>query len=43
MRSYLDGGSWQLVAEVVEVESGERNDQHKLAEALRLCRLQGRP
>jgi DNA invertase Pin-like site-specific DNA recombinase len=38
---YLNGGSWQLVAEVVEVESGKRNDRPKLAEALRLCRLHG--
>jgi DNA invertase Pin-like site-specific DNA recombinase len=41
VRSYLNGGAWQLVDEVVEVESGERNDRPKLAEALRLCRLHG--
>src|SRR5215207_7599274 len=41
VRSYLNGGSWQLVAEVVEIESGKRNDRPKLAEALRLCRLHG--
>src|SRR5918997_1792039 len=41
VRSYLNGGFWQLVAEVVEVESGKRNDRPKLAEALRLCRLHG--
>src|SRR3954451_9342827 len=39
VRQYLNGGSWSLVAEVVEVESGKRNDRPKLAEALRLCRL----
>ncbi|MFY9290382.1 MAG: recombinase family protein [Methylorubrum rhodinum] len=39
VRSYLNGGSWQLVAEVIEVESGKRSDRPKLAEALRLCRL----
>lgn len=39
VRSYLNGGNWQLVAEVIEVESGKRNDRPKLAEALRLCRL----
>jgi DNA invertase Pin-like site-specific DNA recombinase len=41
VRSYLNGGSWQLVDEVVEIESGKRNDRPKLAEALRLCRLHG--
>lgn len=41
VRSYLNGGSWQLVAEVVEIESGKRSDRPKLAEALRLCRLHG--
>jgi len=38
VRSYLIGGAWQLVDEVVEVESGKRNDRSKLAEALRVCR-----
>lgn len=36
---YLNGGSWSLVQEVVEVESGKRNDRPQIAEALRLCRL----
>lgn len=36
---YLNGGRWTLISEVVEVESGKRNDRPKLAEALRLCRL----
>ena len=39
--TYLNGGSWQLVAELVEVESGGKNDRPKLAEALLLCRLHG--
>lgn len=36
---YLNGGSWSLVQEVMEVESGKRNDRPQIAEALRLCRL----
>jgi DNA invertase Pin-like site-specific DNA recombinase len=36
---YLNGGRWELVAEIVEVESGKRSDRPKLDEALRLCRL----
>jgi DNA invertase Pin-like site-specific DNA recombinase len=36
--SYLNGGDWSLVQEVVEVESGKRNDRPALADALRLCR-----
>ncbi len=36
--SYLNGGYWTLVQEVLEVESGKRNDRPALAEALRLCR-----
>jgi DNA invertase Pin-like site-specific DNA recombinase len=35
---YLNGGNWSLVQEVVEVESGKRNDRPALADALRLCR-----
>ena len=36
---YLNGGNWTLVQELLEVESGKRNDRPQIAEALRLCRL----
>jgi|SRR5215472_461206 len=36
---YLNGGKWNLVKEVVEVETGKKADRPKLAEALRLCKL----
>ena len=38
---HLNGGSWRLVAEFTEVESGKRSDRPKLAEALKACRLKG--
>jgi DNA invertase Pin-like site-specific DNA recombinase len=41
VRDYLTGGAWDLVDELIEVESGKRNDRPKVAEALRLCRLHG--
>ncbi len=38
--AHLNGGDWTLLREIVEVESGKRNDRLALAEALRLCRQQ---
>ncbi len=35
---YLNGGDWTLVREVLEIESGKRNDRPALADALKLCR-----
>ncbi len=41
VREHLDGGRWKLATEFTEVESGKRSDRPKLAEALKVCRLQG--
>lgn len=42
VREYLNGGSWDLLGEAVEVESGKRADNRpQLQEALRLCRTTG--
>ena len=35
---FLNGGDWTLVQEVLEVESGKRNDRPAHAAALKLCR-----
>lgn len=35
---FLNGGSWELIGEFVEIESGKNNDRPKLLEALALCR-----
>ena len=41
VRSYLNGGNWQLVAEHTEIESGKVNNRPQLQEALRQCRITG--
>jgi DNA invertase Pin-like site-specific DNA recombinase len=41
VKDYLNGGSWDLCSEIVEVESGKNSDRPKLQEALTLCRLYG--
>ncbi|MCJ2112241.1 recombinase family protein [Methylobacterium sp. E-025] len=38
---FLNGGSWRLVGEFVEVESGKAADRPELANALSLCRVMG--
>jgi DNA invertase Pin-like site-specific DNA recombinase len=41
VRNYLNGGQWNLIQEVTEIETGKRSDRPQLLEALRLCRLHG--
>ena len=38
--AHLNGGDWTLLREIIEVESGKRNDRPALVEALRMCRQQ---
>jgi DNA invertase Pin-like site-specific DNA recombinase len=38
---FLNGGSWELLAEYVEVESGKKVDRPELEKALQHCRLTG--
>lgn len=41
LTDYLNGGSWTLLAEFTEVESGKNDDRPQLAAALEQCRLTG--
>ncbi|HEY4381915.1 MAG TPA: recombinase family protein [Acidobacteriaceae bacterium] len=41
VQAHLNGGSWKIVSELVEVESGKRSDRPQLLKALKLCRLHG--
>lgn len=38
---FLNGGSWKLMAEFVEVESGKADDRPQLEQALATCELSG--
>jgi DNA invertase Pin-like site-specific DNA recombinase len=41
VRTYLNGGTWKLIAEFTEVESGKHSDRPVLAQAMERCRLTG--
>jgi len=38
VRDYLDGGTWSLIGEFTEVESGKRNERPELVKALAACK-----
>ena len=38
---YLNGGEWDLVEEVIEIESGRKNQRPALQKAIRLCNAIG--
>jgi len=38
---FLNGGSWELLAEFVEIESGKTDDRPELEQALATCELSG--
>ena len=40
VQNYLNGGTWELVGEFTEVESGGKSQRPELAKALALCRKQ---
>lgn len=41
IRDYLNGGSWELIQEYVEVESGKLNERQELQKALNHCKVTG--
>ncbi|MFC1456969.1 recombinase family protein [Microvirga arabica] len=41
VRGFLNGGDWQLVGELVEVESGRSAERPQLVQALARCRIMG--
>lgn len=41
VEQYLNGGSWHLLDEFVEIESGKRTDRPKLDAAMARCRVTG--
>ena len=41
VEDYLNGGQWNVIEELVEVESGKNNKRPKLLEAIELCKASG--
>lgn len=41
IRSYLNGGEWEVLGEYIEAESGKRDDRPELSKALAHCRRTG--
>jgi DNA invertase Pin-like site-specific DNA recombinase len=39
VQAHLNGGSWEISEECIEVESGKNDDRPQLMKALRLCRV----
>ena len=39
VQNFLNGGSWKLLDEFTEVESGKKNDRPQLLKAIKLCQL----
>src|SRR5215472_13709398 len=40
VRDYLNGGTWHLIGEFTEIESGKRNERPELVKALAVCKRQ---
>ena len=40
VQQYLNGGTWPLIGEFTEIESGKRNERPELAKALAACKRQ---
>ena len=41
VENYLNGGDWNVIEELVEIESGKNNRRPKLTEAIDLCKASG--